>query len=160
MDPNLRELLSAFNAHCVRYVMVGGYAVSIHAQPRMTKDLDIFIESSRENAAATYRALASFGAPMADFQVNDFCDGKSIVRFGVPPICIDILQQIDGVQFQAVYANSQEIVVDGEVPVRCISDEDLIANKMASGRPQDLADVSAIRQRQQSVAWRNTHSGK
>lgn len=148
MDENLRELLSAFNANRVKYVVVGGYAVFVHAQPRMTKDLDVFIESSPENAAAVYKGLAEFGAPLDKFTVEDFSDGKTVGRFGVPPICFEVLQKIDGVDFDAVYTNSIPVLIDGMVPARYISAEDLITNKLASGRPQDLADAAAVRQAQ------------
>ena len=148
MDAYLKQLLSAFNANHVRYVVIGGYAVFLHAQPRMTKDLDVFIESSAENALATYKALAEFGAPLADFTVKDFADGKTISRFGVPPICFEVIQQIDGVDFASVYADSVPVVIDGEVTTRYISAEHLIANKLAAGRPQDLADVAAVRRAQ------------
>lgn len=151
MDSNLKQLLSAFNANHVRYVLIGGYAVAIRAQPRLTKDLDVFIESSPANAVATYKALAEFGAPLSQFNVDDFADGQTIARFGHPPLCIDVLQQIDGVEFAAVYKNSDFVMVDGDLPVRCISADDLIANKLASGRPQDLADVDAIRNQQRAV---------
>ncbi|MGA7158638.1 MAG: DUF6036 family nucleotidyltransferase [Acidobacteriaceae bacterium] len=152
MDENLKELLSAFNANHVKYVVIGGYAVFVHAQPRMTKDLDVLIESSPENAIATYRGLAEFGAPLENFTVENFADGKTIGRFGVPPICCEVIQRIDGVDFATVYANSISLVIDGEIPARYISAEDLIATKLASGRPQDLADVDAIRNQQRVAA--------
>ena len=148
MDENLKQLLSAFNANHVKYVVIGGYAVFVHAQPRMTKDLDVFIESSAANAIATYKSLAEFGAPLAQFTVADFADGKTISRFGVPPICFEVIQKIDGVDFDSVYADSVTVLIDGEIPARYISAEHLIRNKLASGRPQDLADVAAVRQAQ------------
>jgi hypothetical protein len=151
MDENLKQLLSGFNANHVKYVVIGGYAVFVHGQPRMTKDLDVLIESSPENAMATYKALAEFGAPLDKFTIADFADGKTVGRFGVPPICVEVIQRIDGVDFATVYANSVPITIDGEVPAPYISAEDLIANKLASGRPQDLADVDAIRNRQRAT---------
>jgi len=148
MDENLRQLLAAFNTHNVKYAIIGGYAVFVHAQPRATKDLDVLIESSPTNAIATYKALADFGAQLAEFAVEDFADGKTIARFGNPPICVDILQHVDGIDFATVYENSQPILIDGDLPARYISAEDLITNKLASGRLQDLADVEAIRNAQ------------
>ena len=154
MDENLKQLLSAFNANHVKYVVIGGYAVFVHAQPRMTKDLDVFIESSPGNALATYKGLAEFGAPLAKFTIEDFADGKTVARFGVPPICFEVIQRIDGVDFANVYANSVPVMIDGEISARYISAEDLITNKLASGRPQDLADVDAIRNRQRATGKR------
>jgi hypothetical protein len=117
----------------------------------MTKDLDIFIESSPPNASATYKSLAEFGAPLQKFTVEDFADGKTVGRFGVPPICFEVIQHIDGVDFDTVYANSLPVLIDGDLPARYISPEDLITNKLASGRPQDLADVDAIRKKQRAL---------
>jgi hypothetical protein len=151
MDENLRELLSAFNANHVKYVVIGAYAVFVHAQPRMTKDLDVFIESSPDNARATYKALAEFGAPLGKFTVADFADGKTIGRFGVPPICVDVIQRIDGIEFATVFANSVLILIDGDLPARYISAEDLVTNKLAAGRLQDLADAEAIRNSQRAT---------
>lgn len=148
MDANLKQLLSEFNRNNVKYVVIGGYAVFIHAQPRMTKDLDVFIESSSENAIATYKALAEFGAPLAGFTLEDFSDGRTVSRFGNPPICFEVIQRIDGLDFQTAYANSQIVMTDGDLPVRYISPDDLIATKLAAGRDQDLADVTAVRNAQ------------
>lgn len=151
MEQNLRELLFALNKHGVKYVIIGGYAIFVHAQPRMTKDLDIFIESSPNNALAVFKALGEFGAPLAEFTVEDFHSPTICARFGNPPYCVDILQQVSGIDFATVYANSEELLIDGDLPARYISAADLITNKLASGRLQDLADVEAIRRQQQAT---------
>jgi hypothetical protein len=151
MDENLKELLSAFNANRVKYVVIGGYAVFVHAQPRMTKDLDVFIESSPKNGLATYKGLAEFGAPLENFTIDHFSDGKTVGRFGVPPICVEVIQRIDGMDFETAYRNSIPVLIDGHLPARYISAEDLITAKLASGRPQDLADVDAIRNKQRAT---------
>ena len=155
MEPILKELLFALNAHSVRYLIVGGYAVFMHGQPRMTKDLDVFVESSPSNAIALFQALAEFGAPLSEFSVEDFFDSRTGARFGNPPICFDILQKIDGVDFATAYANSVPFLIDGDLPARYISADDFITNKLASGRLQDLADVEAVRNRQRAVQKRN-----
>lgn len=146
MDKDLKEFLSALNVHHVRYMVVGGYAVGVHAQPRVTKDLDIFVEMSASNATAIYAALTAFGAPLANIRVDDFLNPTSIVRIGVPPVAVDILQHIDGVTFEDAWRSSAEYMVDEEIMTRYISADDLITNKLASGRLQDLADADAIRQ--------------
>lgn len=146
MDKDLKELLSALNAQRVKYMVVGGYAVGVHAQPRVTKDIDIFIEMSPANAGAVYAALAAFGAPLAGISAEDFLKPTSVLRIGVPPVAVDILQHIDGVTFEEAWESSAECLVDDEIPARYISADHLITNKLASGRPQDLADVAAIRQ--------------
>lgn len=147
MDKDLEQLLSALNAHSVRYVVVGGHAIAVHAQPRATKDLDVFIDRSPENAQAVYAALADYGAPLGDATPEDFERPTSVLRLGVPPVCVDIMQSIDGVDFDSAWEASSEHTVDG-FRARYISAEHLIANKLASGRPQDLADVAAVRKAQ------------
>lgn len=151
MDRDLEELLSALIAHKVRYVVVGGHALAVHAQPRATKDLDVFIDRKHENAKAVYAALAEFGAPMEGVRPEDFEEPTLVTRLGVPPVCVDILQSIDGVDFDSVWDASAEHTVDG-FTARYISAEHLIQNKLAAGRPQDLADVAAIRNRRRAVS--------
>ena len=97
MFPDFNELLRCFRDHNVRYLIVGGYAVSLHAQPRATKDLDIFIGADAENAHAAYSALASFGAPLEGIKEADLADPKKFIRFGHPPVAVDVLSAIDGV---------------------------------------------------------------
>ena len=141
---DLKELLSAFNDQGVKYLIVGGYAFGVHAEPRATKDLDIFIRSDEENSKAVYRALAQYGAPLGDLKPADFMDGTTF-QIGQPPARIDILQRIDGVTFDQAWENRIEALVDGEFRTAVISREDLIRNKLASGREQDLLDVKQLR---------------
>ena len=100
MFEDLKELLSVFNAHGVRYLIVGGYAVSFHAQPRATKDLDLFIKADLENAQLAHKALASFGAPLSEISVEDLSNPRKFFRFGREPLAVDILPGIDGVDFE------------------------------------------------------------
>ena len=103
----------------------------------------MFIQSSPENSEAVFRALAQFGAPLGDLTPSDFTDG-TILQIGQPPARVDILQQIDGISFDEAWANRIEGLVDGEVPAVVISKEDLIRNKLASGREQDLLDLKKL----------------
>jgi len=98
MPEDLKGLLRAFNDHTVKFLIVGGYAFGVHAEPRATKDLDIFVRSDGENSKAVFRALAQYGAPLGDLTPSDFMDGATF-QIGQPPARIDILQQIDGVTF-------------------------------------------------------------
>jgi uncharacterized nucleotidyltransferase DUF6036 len=147
MFDDFRELLSAFNGHSVRYLVVGGYAVGVHSQPRATKDLDLLIAIDLTNAGAVYAALAEFGAPLHDMSVEDFADASTFFRMGQPPLRIEILPRIDGLEFEDMWARRVEILVDADrgIIAPFISKDDLIVNKMAAGRPQDLADVDALR---------------
>jgi hypothetical protein len=142
-----KDLLSAFHAHGVKYLIVGGFAVIFHAQPRFTKDMDLFIKADPENAQATFAALASFGAPLEGMRPEDFAERSSFFRFGVDPYGFDILPSIPGVDFDTAWEKRVEGVVDPRSGLKAlfISSEDLIAAKLAAGRPQDLADVDAIR---------------
>jgi len=142
-----RELLSVFNAHDVKYLVVGGHAVGIHAEPRGTKDLDIFIKADAENSRAVFAALAEYGAPLAGMTPADFNDKPtSIFQIGVPPGRVDIILGIAGVTFDEAWETRVEEVLGGDVPAHIISREHLIRNKLAVGRLQDLADVEKIRE--------------
>ena len=149
MDPDLRELLSALKAHSVKYLVIGAYAVGVHAEPRATKDLDIWIKADAENSRAVFRALAAFGAPLTGLSPNDFNDeAGSVFQMGQPPLRVDILQRIDGVTFEDAWQNRMVTQIGGELPAFVISAEDLIRNKLAAGRPQDLLDVTKVQKAQ------------
>jgi Nucleotidyl transferase of unknown function (DUF2204) len=144
MPADLKELLRGLNAHGVKFLVVGGYAFGAYTEPRATKNLDIFIRSDEENSEALYRALADFGAPLHNLSPVDFRDG-SCFQIGNPPGRIDILQQIDGITFDEAWKNRVEANIEGEIRLAVISREDLIRNKLASGREQDLLDVKKLR---------------
>jgi len=141
---DLKDLLLAFNDQSVKYLVVGGYAFGVHAEPRATKDLDLFIRSDKENSEAVFRALAQYGAPLSGLSPADFMDG-TIFQIGQPPARVDILQQIDGVSFDEAWENRIEGFLDGEIRTMVISKDDLIRNKLASGREQDVLDVKKLR---------------
>lgn len=147
MNKDFKDLLAAFCAHDVEFLIVGAYAVTFHARPRFTKDLDVWIGASATNARNAYRALAAFGAPLADqgIQESDFCTPDIVYQIGVEPNRIDILTSLEGIDFATSYARRATSTYYG-VPVAYLSREDLIANKLAVGRPTDLADVAELRQ--------------
>ena len=153
MNQDYKDLLSAFHAHGVKYLIVGGYAVIFHAQPRFTKDIDFFIKADSANAHAVYAALASFGAPLDALRPEDFADRNAFFRFGRDPRGFDILPDLPGVDFEAAWERRVEGVLDEATGLKAffISKDDLIAAKLASGRPQDLADVSAIQNATRSL---------
>ena len=152
MFQDYKDLLSAFNAHRVKYLIVGGYAVSFHAQPRATNDIDVFIKADAANAKATFAALASFGASFDNIRVEDLADPSNFIRFGREPRAVDILPGIDGVDFDAAWERRVESIVDSQSGLTAffISESDLITSKLATARTQDLADVEAIRQAAES----------
>lgn len=148
MYQDYKDLLSAFHSHGVEYLVVGGFAVIYHAQPRFTKDLDLFINPSPANGRAVFAAPAGFGAPLQGIHPEDFTDRNNFFRFGRDPKGFDILPEIPGVDFDAAWARRVEILVDAATGQKAnfISAEDLIASKLAAGRPQDLAAAQAIQQ--------------
>jgi hypothetical protein len=152
MYQDFKELLSVLNEHRVKYLVVGAYAVSIYAQPRATKDLDILVKADGENANALFAALAQFGAPLEGLAAADFAEPGPFFRMGREPVGVDILTAIPGVSFDSAWQRRVEDVVDSAsgLKVSFISREDLLAAKLASGRPQDLADVAAIRKAAES----------
>jgi hypothetical protein len=147
MYQDYKDLLSAFHAHGVKYLIVGGYAVIYHTQPRFTKDIDLFIKADPANAIATYAALGTFGAPLQGIRPEDFAERGSFFRFGYDPRCVDILPDIPGVDFETAWGRRVEGVIDPQSGLKAffISAPDLIAAKLAAGGPQDIADAAAIR---------------
>ncbi|MGB7983660.1 MAG: nucleotidyltransferase [Terracidiphilus sp.] len=142
-----REIIAAFNAHGVKYLVIGGHAVSIHAEPRGTKDLDLFIKADEENSKAVFAALVEFGAPISGMTPADFNDkATTVFQMGVEPGRVDILQGIAGVSFDEAWESRVEELLDGQIPAHVISREHLIQNKLAAGRYQDLADVEKLRE--------------
>jgi hypothetical protein len=137
------DLLTALNAAEAKYLLVGGHAVAFHGRPRATKDFDLWVEASSENARRVYAALRAFGAPLGDLAVADLAGTGSGFRMGTPPFRIEILTEISGGAFEQAWPRREERDVDG---VRCfvIGREDLLRNKRAAGRLQDLADVAAL----------------
>jgi hypothetical protein len=152
MYQDYKDLLSAFHAHGVKYLIVGGYAVIFYAQPRFTKDIDFFIKADAANAQATYAALATFGVSLEGVRPEDFAERGSFFRFGQDPRGFDILPDIPGIDFDAAWERRVEGVLDARTGLKAffISSADLVAAKLASGRPQDLADVDSIRKAAES----------
>lgn len=138
------DLLSTLNDHGVEYLIVGGYALSFHGEPRATGDLDIFVGTDLRNVRALYQALAGFGAALGNLRPEDLSHG--FFRMGRPPVMVDVLTRIDGVSFADAWPRRFIAVLDPSlgVSVNVLSREDIIANKRAAGRPQDLADVAAL----------------
>ncbi|MGH7719568.1 MAG: hypothetical protein ACREON_12095 [Gemmatimonadaceae bacterium] len=143
LNPDFRDMLSAFAAAEVEFLSVGAYALAGHGIPRATGDLDLWVRPSAANAERVMRALEAFGAPMDQITGDDLVSPDLIFQIGIEPNRIDILTSIDGVEFDEAWPNRVVIQVDGvEVPL--LGREELIRNKRAAGRPQDLADVAQL----------------
>ena len=148
MYQDFKDLLSAFNAHRVKYLIIGGYAVALHAQPRATQDLDLFIKADPANAQAIYAVLAAFGAPVENLRVEGLADRSSFIRFGREAFAVHIHSDIPGVEFDAAWESRVEAIIDPQSGLKAffLSRDDLVASKLASGRTRDLADVEEIRE--------------
>jgi hypothetical protein len=143
-NPDFKELLSIFNEERVEYLVAGAHAVMYHTEPRFTKDLDLWVKPTPENATRTYRALARFGAPLQQASVNDFCDPELIYQLGVAPNRIDVIMGILGATFTEAWADRIETTYAG-VPIHLMGKTSLIKAKKAAGRPQDLLDLEKLR---------------
>ncbi len=142
-NPDFRDLFAELNAAGAEYLLVGGYALAFHAVPRFTKDLDVWVNATSENAARVHAALARFGAPLEQLSRSDLEQPGIVFQIGIPPNRIDVLTSIDGVDFAVAWHDRLKTVYGGEeVPI--ISRQHLIANKRASGRPQDLLDADLL----------------
>ena len=143
VNRDFRDLLKELNDGGVDYLVVGAYAVIIHSQPRYTKDIDIWVRPTAANAERVFRALHVFGAPLQGITPADFTDPEVIYYMGVQPNRVDILNNIEGLDFDSAWANRAERTY-GDVPIHVLGKADLIRAKRASGRPQDLLDVDTL----------------
>ena len=143
VNSDFTDLLKLFSDKKVKYLIIGGYAVIQYAEPRYTKDLDVWISTDISNAKSVYKALKEFGAPLAELSEADFSEEGYFYQLGVPPMRVDILMGIPGIEFEEAWKKRVEIDFDGLL-VTFISREDLITAKRASGRPQDLIDADTL----------------
>jgi hypothetical protein len=146
LDPNFSEFIALLRAHDARFLIVGGYAVAFHGHPRYTGDLDVWLLTEADNARAVLSALEDFGFGGVGLGAEDFTLPDHVVQLGYPPLRIDLLTSIDGVDFEDAYARRVEVQVAGTT-VPFISLDDLRRNKEASGRAQDAADLEALEDR-------------
>lgn len=141
---DFKELLSALAGHDVRYLVVGGYAVMLYSEPRWTKDLDVWISLDSDNARAVFDALKEFGAPLDGLSPADFAQPGYFYQMGNPPLRVDVMMGLPGVDFDTAWARRNTVDVAG-CSVHFIGREDLIAAKLAAGREQDLRDAESLR---------------
>jgi len=145
MNPDFLDLLRAFTAAEVRFLIVGAYALGVHGRPRATKDIDVWVEASASNACRIIEALRDFGAPLMGLTERDITTPGIGLQIGVEPGRIDVLTAITGVRFEDAWESRIEADFDD---VRCgvIGLQDLLKNKRAAARPQDLVDVATLEQ--------------
>jgi len=143
LSKDFKEFIELLNENNVRYLVVGGYAVAFHGHPRYTKDLDIWVELSPDNANKIIDALKKFGFGSLGLKPNDFLESDQIIQLGYPPNRIDILTTLEGLNFEDCYKARVEIEIQG-LRIDFIDIENLRKNKRATGRSQDLADAENL----------------
>lgn len=145
MDPNpdFRDMLRCLNARGVEYLVVGSFALAFHGRPRSTGDMDIFVRPSPENAARIMDALRDFGFALPDISGDDFSRPDQIVQLGYPPVRIDLITSLTGVDWDAAWNGRTAGELAGE-PVNFIGLREFIANKRSTGRAKDLGDIDGL----------------
>ena len=141
-NSDFRDFISALNSQSVRYILVGGYSVILHGYPRTTGDMDIWVERSVENYQNIKKAFDQFGMPVFDMTLDNFLSHPNwdVFTFGTPPVAIDLMVQVQGLDFEMAYQNSVLFEDDG-LSVRTIHKNDLIQTKKVVNRPKDQDDL-------------------
>mgnify|MGYP001221539205 CR=1 FL=1 len=143
LHPDFKDFIQLLNSYQVEYLLIGGYAAALHGHIRFTQDIDIWIFTSPENVEKVILVLKDFGLPQAE-ELRDVLQKElRVIGMGVPPVRIEVVTTISGVIFEECYANRLTVDIEGTL-VNYISLIDLRKNKLASGRPKDLADLDAL----------------
>ena len=143
MNQDFVDLLRAFLAAEVRFLVVGAYALALHGRPRATGDLDLWVDATPQNAARVMRALAAFGAPLTEISADDFTREGVTYQIGIPPGRIDILTDLTGLTFAEAWPDRLRKPF-GDIDVDFIGRAAFIRNKRATGRPKDLGDIEGM----------------
>lgn len=143
LHPDYRERLALFNAHEVAYVIVGAYALSFHGAPRFTGDIDIYVRPTPDNARRVLAALSDFGFASLGLTPDDFQRPDQVVQLGVPPVRIDLITSLTGVTWDEADAGKVR-ATGGDLPVFFLGRDQYVANKRATGRKKDLADLESL----------------
>lgn len=143
LNPDFRDMLRLLNANGVEYLIVGSFALALHGRPRVTGDIDIFVRPTRENALRVMKALADFGMALPGVTAEDFEQPDHIVQLGYPPVRIDLITSITGVEWDAAWSGRLTGELAGE-PIFYLGLRELIANKRATGRAKDLGDIEGL----------------
>lgn len=143
LTKDFKEFVQLLIKHKVEYIIVGGYAVGIHGYPRYTGDLDVWLNPTNENAAKILNAVNEFGFSSYNLNKEDFTKEGNVIQLGFPPIRIDLLTELDGVNFEECYRNTEQFEYD-DITLNVIGYDDLIKNKKTTGRFRDLDDLENL----------------
>ena len=141
LPEDFKEFIKCLNSNNVRYLLVGGWAVGMYANPRATKDIDFLVSETNSNLERLHKALLAFGAPPIDTEC--LREKGNVIRIGSSPIQIDIISEADGIDIDDSFSRKETINVEG-ISIYVISKSDLIKNKKASGRSMDIADAENL----------------
>lgn len=144
LNEDYREMLQILLKNRVDFLVVGAYAMGVHGYPRATGDIDLWIAASSENSAYVYNSLKEFGAPLTEINKDTFCEEGIVFQIGVAPRRIDIITQIDGVDFENACKSKINVEVEG-MSIPFISKDDLIKNKESTGREKDKLDANSLK---------------
>ena len=144
LEKDFSDFVELLNRHSVEYMVVGGYALAFHGEPRFTGDMDIWIDVSPRNAEKMVKVMHDFGAASLGFTKEDFMNEGIIKQIGQPPLRIDILSAIDGVNYKDA-KKDKNFFNSGELEIPFIGVQDFIKNKEASGRRKDLQDIKRLK---------------
>ena len=144
LNKDFKEFIELLRSNAVDFLVVGAHALAVHGRPRYTGELDIWVRPEADNFARLIKALDAFGIKALGVLTDDFMAPQAMVQLGYPPARIDLLASIDGVTFADCFAHRLDVAIGGTVlPV--ISIDDLVRNKLATGRAKDLVDVESLR---------------
>ncbi len=143
VNRDYRDLFAEFNAHGVEFLIIGAFALAVHGHLRATKDLDLWVRPTKENAERAFHAVSAFGVLPENLSSEDFATSGNIIQLGISPARIDILTRVADLDFEAAWSRRVDAAY-GDQKVFVLSRDDLIASKRAAGRPQDLVDLTAL----------------
>ncbi|MBN2411287.1 hypothetical protein JXQ31_06310 [candidate division KSB1 bacterium] len=143
ISPDFQEFIELLNVHKVRYLIVGGYALAFHGHPRYTKDMDVWIEPTKTNAVKILQVLNDFGFASLQFSLKDCMNPDNVIQLGSPPYRIDLIFELDGVEFKTCYSNKMVLTIK-DLKINFIDLENLRKNKKATARPQDIVDLERL----------------
>lgn len=143
LNKDFKEFIELLNQNKVKYIIIGGYALAFHGHPRYTKDLDIWIYADEKNSKKLIHCLDEFGFSVPELKSSDLLVKDQVIQLGYPPTRIDLLTSASGIDFNDCYHSKILIEIDG-LSINFIDIDNLIKNKKATGRLQDLADIEKL----------------
>jgi predicted nucleotidyltransferase len=146
VNKDLREFVGLLNEKGVKYLVIGGYAVAYHGYPRYTKDIDIWVWLNEDNALKVIETIRAFGMASMNILVEDLLNKNSVIQLGMPPNRIDILTDLETLDFETCYAQRETTNLDG-LDISFLDFDSLIKAKLAAGRPQDKVDAKKLKEK-------------